>query len=43
MGLSRQRGNQALSRFKALAVVRTEYGGITILDLDRLTALTAIE
>lgn len=43
VGLSRQRCNQALSQFKAMAVVRTEYGGITILDIDRLTALTAVE
>ncbi|MFZ3120699.1 MAG: Crp/Fnr family transcriptional regulator [Variovorax sp.] len=43
VGLSRQRCNQALSQFKGLSIVRTEYGGITILDAQRLESLTRVE
>jgi len=39
VGLSRQRCNQALSQFKAASLVRIEYGGITILELARLSEL----
>jgi CRP-like cAMP-binding protein len=43
VGLSRQRCNQALSHFKTLSVIRTEYGGITILDADQLELLARVE
>jgi CRP/FNR family cyclic AMP-dependent transcriptional regulator len=39
VGLSRQRCNHALSHCKAASLVRIEYGGITILDLDGLSEL----
>jgi CRP/FNR family transcriptional regulator, cyclic AMP receptor protein len=39
VGLSRQRCNQALNQLKAAALVRIEYGGMTILDLEGLGAL----
>ncbi|HSI56428.1 MAG TPA: Crp/Fnr family transcriptional regulator [Ideonella sp.] len=38
-GLSRQRCNQALSRMKSEALVRIDYGGITLLDLERLARM----
>jgi CRP-like cAMP-binding protein len=39
-GLSRQTCNRAMTRFKNAGLVRTEYGGIVVLDLPGLTALT---
>ncbi|MDP9900793.1 Crp/Fnr family transcriptional regulator [Variovorax ginsengisoli] len=42
VGLSRQRCNQALSQFKARSLVRTEYGGVTLLDVDALRALSVL-
>jgi CRP/FNR family transcriptional regulator, cyclic AMP receptor protein len=36
VGLSRQRCNQALNRLKAAALVRIEYGGMTLLDIEGL-------
>lgn len=43
VGLSRQRCNQAISQFKNLAIVRTEYGGITILEAEQLESFAKIE
>lgn len=36
VGLSRQRVNQALRHLQADGVIRVEYGGVRVLDLDRL-------
>ncbi len=36
VGLSRQRVNEALHTLQAGAVIRIEYGGLRVLDLDRL-------
>ncbi|MBI3100205.1 MAG: winged helix-turn-helix domain-containing protein, partial [Burkholderiales bacterium] len=36
VGLSRQRVNEALSALQARGVIRVEYGGLRVLDLDRL-------
>ncbi len=36
VGLSRQRVNEALAALQADAVIRVEYGGVRVLDLDRL-------
>ena len=35
-GLSRQRANQALKALEKAGLLRVEYGGITVLDLDGL-------
>ncbi len=36
VGLSRQRVNEALSRLEASAAIKVEYGGVRVLDLERL-------
>jgi CRP/FNR family transcriptional regulator, cyclic AMP receptor protein len=36
VGLSRQRVNEALAALQAAAVIRIEYGGVRVLDLERL-------
>ncbi len=36
VGLSRQRVNQALRALQAAGVIRVEYGGVRVLDLDAL-------
>ncbi len=36
VGLSRQRVNEALRALQAAGVIRIEYGGVRVLDLDRL-------
>jgi len=36
VGMSRQRINEALSALQAARVIRIEYGGVRVLDLDRL-------
>ena len=36
VGLSRQRVNEALKRLDESAAIRVEYGGVRVLDLDRL-------
>jgi CRP-like cAMP-binding protein len=38
VGLSRQRVNEALRTLQAADVIRVEYGGVRVLDLDRLRA-----
>ncbi len=38
VGLSRQRVNEALSALQADGVIRVEYGGVRVLDLERLRA-----
>ena len=38
VGLSRQRVNEALHALQAAGVIRVEYGGVRVLDLDRLRA-----
>ena len=35
-GLSRQRVNEALRRLEAQGLIRVEYGGLRILDMDGL-------
>jgi CRP/FNR family transcriptional regulator, cyclic AMP receptor protein len=40
VGLSRQRVNEALCALQAAQVIRVEYGGVRVLDLDRLRAFT---
>ena len=35
-GISRQNANQCLKRLEVLGLLRIEYGGVTIIDLDRL-------
>jgi CRP/FNR family cyclic AMP-dependent transcriptional regulator len=41
VGLSRQRVNEALAACSAASVIRIEYGGLRVLDLDRLRSYTA--
>jgi hypothetical protein len=41
VGLSRQRVNEALSALQLAQVIRVEYGGVRVLDLDRLRRYTA--
>jgi CRP-like cAMP-binding protein len=41
VGLSRQRVNEALNALQTAAVIRIEYGGVRVLDLDRLRAYRA--
>jgi CRP-like cAMP-binding protein len=41
VGLSRQRVNQALSNLQIEGVIRVEYGGVRVLDLDRLRRYSA--
>ncbi len=36
VGLSRQRVNESLTTLQAAGVIRVEYGGVRVLDLDRL-------
>ena len=36
VGLSRQRVNEALRRLEASGAIRVEYGGVSVLDLERL-------
>lgn len=36
VGLSRQRVNEALKRLQAAQMIRVEYGGVRVLDLERL-------
>jgi DNA-binding GntR family transcriptional regulator len=36
VGLSRQRVNQALAALQHAELIRIEYGGVRVLDLDRL-------
>ena len=36
VGLSRQRVNEALKRLDESAAIRVEYGGVRVLDLERL-------
>lgn len=40
VGLSRQRVNEALSALQLAQVIRIEYGGVRVLDLDRLRRYT---
>jgi Mn-dependent DtxR family transcriptional regulator len=35
-GISRQNANQCLKRLEKEGLLRLEYGGVTILDLERL-------
>jgi CRP/FNR family transcriptional regulator, cyclic AMP receptor protein len=41
VGLSRQRVNQALNTLQADGVIRVEYGGVRVLDLERLRRYSA--
>ena len=41
MGLSRQRVNEALTALDAAGVIRVEYGGVRVLDLERLRRYAA--
>lgn len=41
VGLSRQRVNEALQALQALGLIRIEYGGLRVLDLDGLRRYTA--
>ena len=41
VGLSRQRVNEALAALQLAAVIRIEYGGVRVLDLERLRAYSA--
>ena len=43
VGLSRQRVNEALSALADAGVIRVEYGGVRVLDLDRLRSYRAAE
>jgi CRP-like cAMP-binding protein len=36
VGLSRQRVNEALNHIQGAGVIRVEYGGVRVLDLERL-------
>jgi CRP-like cAMP-binding protein len=36
VGLSRQRVNEALAALQAAGAIRVEYGGVRVLDLERL-------
>jgi len=38
-GLSRQRVNQALARLQERGAIRVDYGGVSVLDLERLRAI----
>jgi CRP/FNR family transcriptional regulator, cyclic AMP receptor protein len=40
VGLSRQRVNEALNALQLAGVIRVEYGGVRVLDLERLRAYT---
>ena len=40
VGLSRQRVNEALSALQLAQVIRVEYGGVRVLDLERLRRYT---
>ena len=40
VGLSRQRVNEALAVLDAAGLIRIEYGGVSVLDLDRLRRFT---
>jgi CRP-like cAMP-binding protein len=40
VGLSRQRVNEALAVLDAAGLIRIEYGGVSVLDLDRLRCFT---
>lgn len=42
VGLSRQRVNEALNALQAAGVIRVEYGGVRVLDLDRLRAYRSV-
>ncbi len=39
VGLSRQRVNEALQALQRRGLIRVEYGGVTVLDLDQLRAI----
>ena len=41
VGLSRQRVNEALAALQAASVIRIEYGGLRVLDLERLRRYAA--
>jgi DNA-binding GntR family transcriptional regulator len=41
VGLSRQRVNQALNTLQVEGVIRIEYGGVRVLDLERLRGYSA--
>jgi CRP/FNR family cyclic AMP-dependent transcriptional regulator len=41
VGLSRQRVNEALRVLQAEALIRVEYGGLRVLDLERLRGFGA--
>ena len=41
VGLGRQRVNEALAALQAAGVIRVEYGGVRVLDLDRLRVYRA--
>ena len=43
VGLSRQRVNEALAALADAGVIRVEYGGVRVLDLDRLRSYRAAE
>jgi CRP/FNR family transcriptional regulator, cyclic AMP receptor protein len=42
VGLSRQRVNEALSALSAAGVIRVEYGGLRVLDLERLRGYRSV-
>ena len=39
---SRQRVNEALTALEAAQVIRVEYGGVRVLELDRLRGYSAV-
>lgn len=41
VGLSRQRVNEALAALQSAGAIRVEYGGVRVLDLERLRSYTA--
>jgi DNA-binding GntR family transcriptional regulator len=41
VGLSRQRVNEALTALDGAGVIRVEYGGVRVLDLERLRRYAA--
>jgi CRP/FNR family cyclic AMP-dependent transcriptional regulator len=41
VGLSRQRVNESLSQLERDGVIRVEYGGVRVLDLERLRRYSA--
>lgn len=43
VGLSRQRVNEALARLEARHIIRVEYGGLRVLDLDALRHSTDLK